>query len=97
MFDLYMKAADKKSLEAALKAADLGDASSNPASPMVCLDRIGEINRITGYDANGSPTIETLPGYHANLRLAFEPTAEQIAALSPVTIPPPPNPYRVWA
>ena len=58
-----------------------------PADYTVLIDRIGPI------------TIEetTYPEYYTNLRLLFEPTEDQTAALAPFVIDPSSPHYRVWA
>jgi hypothetical protein len=58
-----------------------------PASYEVLIDRIGPI------------TIDdkTYPEYYTNLRLLFEPTEDQVAALTPFVIDPNSPHYRVWA
>jgi hypothetical protein len=96
MLDLYLRAADEATIDAALLSAGLIDEEGNPASTLVCIDRIGEIRRVTGYDGD-DPIIETLEGWHANLRLLFDPAPEQIEALAAGMIEAPGFPYRVWA
>jgi len=58
-----------------------------PADYTVLIDRIGPI------------TIDdkTYPEYYTNLRLLFEPTEEQVTALTPFIIDPSSPHYRVWA
>lgn len=96
--DLYLKATGKTALDNALQKAGLIDEETEAlSSELVCIDRIGEISRVTGYDAKDEPIIEVIEGYHANIRLLFEPSAEQVEALYPVTILAPDEPVRVWA
>ena len=63
------------------------DTTIVPASYEVLIDRIGPI------------TIgeTTYPEYYTNLRLLFEPTEDQVAALTPFVIDPNSPHYRVWA
>jgi hypothetical protein len=63
------------------------DTTIVPASYEVLIDRIGPI------------TIgeTTYPEYYSNLRLLFEPTEEQTAALAPFVIDPSQPHYRTWA
>ena len=63
------------------------DTTIVPASYEVLIDRIGPI---TMNDV-------TYPEYYSNLRLLFEPTEEQVAALTPFIIDPSSPHYRVWA
>jgi hypothetical protein len=63
------------------------DTTIVPASYEVLIDRIGPI---TLGDV-------TYPEYYSNLRLLFEPTEEQVAALTPFIIDPSSPHYRVWA
>ena len=58
-----------------------------PASYEVLIDRIGPITM-------GEVTY---PEYYTNLRLLFEPTEDQVAALTPFIIDPSSPHYRVWA
>lgn len=85
MIDLYLRAGTEAQLDTVL--AGLTGA---------LIDRIGIIRLVTGY-VGMEATYETLPGYHANVRLMSEPTPEQLADLDGVTIAPPANPFRVWA
>jgi len=79
MIDIYLKAATRAALDKKLVAAGL--MADNLPLQDVLLDDIGEIEGATGY--------------HMNVRLMFEPTEEQLAALGGIT--PPATPYRVWA
>jgi hypothetical protein len=63
------------------------DTTIVPASYEVLIDRIGPI---TMNDV-------TYPEYYSNLRLLFEPTEDQVAALTPFIIDPSSPHYRVWA
>jgi hypothetical protein len=63
------------------------DTTIVPADYTVLIDRIGPI---TIGDV-------TYPEYYTNLRLLFEPTEEQVAALTPFVIDPNSPHYRVWA
>jgi hypothetical protein len=62
--------------------------------PHCSLDRIGPIP--PSYDIDGNIVRPGDNRYHANLRVAFELTEEQIAAL-PTFTPTPGIPYRVFA
>jgi hypothetical protein len=63
------------------------DTTIVPASYEVLIDRIGPI---TMDDV-------TYPEYYSNLRLLFEPTEDQVTALTPFIIDPSSPHYRVWA
>ena len=63
------------------------DTTIVPASYEVLIDRIGPI---TLGDV-------TYPEYYTNLRLLFEPTEDQVAALTPFVIDPSAPHYRTWA
>jgi hypothetical protein len=96
MIDIHLRATGKIALDNALQAAGLLSDDAETLAPLVCLDRIGTISRVTGY-VGGEPVVEVVDGYHANLRLLFEPSAAQVEALFPVTILAPADPFRVWA
>ena len=96
--DLYLKAADEAAMNAVLIDAGLAyedDGALFPANG-VCLDVIGPITRVTGYDAKGEPIVQEYPEWHVNVR-SYDLTEEQLAALEPVMIIPPEQPFRVWA
>jgi len=63
------------------------DTTIVPASYEVLIDRIGPI---TMNDV-------TYPEYYSNLRLLFEPTEDQVTALTPFIIDPSQPHYRTWA
>lgn len=66
-----------------------------PADYTVLIDRIGPIT-ITDYSVD--PPVETVyPEYYSNLRLLFEPSEDQAAALAVFAIDPSQPQYRVWA
>jgi hypothetical protein len=81
MIDLYLKATTRAVLVEKLVAAGLM-VDDLPAEG-VSQDEIGEIEGVTGY--------------HANVRLVFELTDEQIKALGNTIVATPETPYRVWA
>ena len=81
MIDIYLKATTRAALVKKLIAAGL--LADDLPTQGVSLDEIG--------------AIEGAKGYHANVRLLFEPTDEQLAALGNVVVPAPQTPYRVWA
>lgn len=96
--DLYLRAPDEATMNAALVAAGLAyveDETLHPA-PLVSLDVIGPITRVTGYDDDGEPIVQILPEWHVNVRCAGL-TEEQEAELGGLIIVPPETPYRVWA
>lgn len=96
--DLYLKAADEAAMNAVLIDAGLAyeeDGALFPANG-VCLDVIGPITRVTGYDENGEPITQTYPEWHVNVRCAGL-SEEQEALLDAVKIVPPETPFRVWA
>lgn len=97
MIDIYLRAPDRDTMDAALAAAGLTNEDGRPGAPDIRWSRIGTISRATGeVDKEGLPIMEEVPGYHANLRLMREATAEELNALAPLTIDPPATPYRVW-
>ena len=93
--DLYLKAADEAAMNAALVAAGLAyveDDALIPA-PYASLDVIGPIVK-WGYSVE--PPVEiNYPEWHVNVR-SYDLTEEQLAALEPVMIIPPEQPFRVW-
>ena len=94
--DLYLKASDEAEMNAALVAAGLAyveDEALHPA-PYVSLDVIGPIVK---WDYSVEPPVEiNYPEWHVNVR-SYDLTGEQLAALEPVMIIPPEQPFRVWA
>jgi hypothetical protein len=67
----------------------------------VYIDHIGTITKSAVTEGEGEDMIITIPSttdsrWHTNIRVAFELTEEQIAAL-PQVDPPPSIPYRVFA
>lgn len=97
MIDVTLRAETRKALDAALTAAGLIDEEGQPTSEHVLIDYIGPITRQNGVDESGEPISETIPDYHANLRVMVDLTDDQVKALGDVTLPPPNRPYRVWA
>ena len=97
MTDLYLRAADKAAMNAALVAAGLAyveDDALIPA-PYVSLDVIGPIVK---WDYSVEPPVEIdYPEWHVNVRCMFDLTDEQLAEIEPVMIIPPEQPFRVWA
>lgn len=87
MQDYYLRATSEAAMDAALEASGL-TVDGQPTAG-VAIDRIGIISR--------EPVIETLTGWHANVRLLFDPTPEQLAELDAVSIAEPSTPFRVWA
>jgi len=79
MIDIYLKTTTRAALVKKLVAANM--MADDLLAEGVFLDEIGEIEGVTGY--------------HANLRLTFEPSEKQIATLGGIT--PPATPHRVWA
>ena len=106
--DLYLKAADEATMNAALDAAGLlvevqvGQTEDGEPifkmvpAPFVSLDVIGPITRVTGYDENGDPITVEYPEWHVNVRCPGL-TEEQEAELAGLVIVPPETPFRVWA
>ena len=96
MTDLYLKAPTEAAMNAALVAAGLAyveDDALIPA-PYVSLDVIGPIVK---WDYSVEPPVEiNYPEWHVNVR-SYDLTEEQLAALEPVKIIPPEQPFRVWA
>ena len=61
----------------------------------VCIDTIGPIVK---WDYSVDPPVEiNYPEWHVNVRVMYDLTEEQLAALEPVMIVPPEQPYRVFA
>lgn len=92
MIDLFLRASDQAVMDAALSAAGL--IVDGEAAPLVCLDRIGPFDRITGEDQEGEPIFERYTAYHANVRLLAD--IGDVAALADILIVPPHRPVRVW-
>ena len=92
MSDLYLKAPDEATMNAALIAAGLAyeeDGNLYPA-PGVSIDTIGPIVR---WDYSVEPPVSTeYPEWHVNIRSAFE-----VEGLDAFVIAPPEQPFRVWA
>jgi len=95
--DYYLKASSGSDIARSLVNAGLASsASSTPTIesirpvPGVNVDAIGQI---ATFDQQGGAIV--VDGFHANMRLDFELTDEQRAAL-PI-IPAPLTPYRTWA
>lgn len=93
-WDLYLRGPDREAVDAALETAGL--VVDNVRADGVHLSRIGPIVRPAGFDGE-EPLFETIPDYHANLRLDREPSEAEIEALAGVSIPAPATPFRVWA
>lgn len=98
MSDFYLRASSEQALYSALEAAGVigGELTDKGmvrgVLPGYALDVIGTITqRIGGTDE--SPIMQTLDGFHANLR--GNPSGDQQALLP--LIPKPAAPARVWA
>lgn len=91
MTDYCLQNADEAEFNQLMLMTGLGvedeDGNVVPASYEVLIDRIGPITM-------GEVTY---PEYYTNLRLLFEPTEEQVAALAPFAIDPSQPQYRTWA
>ena len=100
MIDFMLRTDTEEEMDAAL--IDAGMASMHwqdedfvmVLEPGVSLDRIGPIP--AQLDPEGEVIKDGDDRYHANLRLRFTPTSEQIEEL-PLVYPEPTIPYRVWA
>lgn len=94
--DLYLKAATEAAMNVVLIEAGLvydDDGVLTPAFD-VSLDVIGPIVK---WDYSVEPPVEIdYPEWHVNVR-SYDLTEEQLAALQPVVIIPPEQPFRVWA
>lgn len=101
MYDLFLRATDEASLNAAL--VDAGVAFYGEDGPLcpqgVALDVIGTIYEPLppGSDPENPPPPVPLPGYHANLRLFEEPSPLILGALVDIILTPPHTPARIWA
>jgi hypothetical protein len=95
--DYYLKASSGSDVACSLVNAGLASSASDsvtiaslrPANGV----NVDVIGKIVTFDPDGTET--ALTGFHANLRLDFELTAEQRAALPIITAPL--TPYRTWA
>lgn len=99
MTDYCTKNLDEAEFNAVMLACGLcvedEDGNVLPADSSVLIDRIGPITKI---DCSVDPPVEvTYPEYYANVRLLMEPTEEQAAALTAISIDPSQPQYRVWA
>ena len=96
MADYYLRAADEAAMNAVLIDAGLAyedDGALFPANG-VCLDVIGPIVK---WDYSVEPPVEIdYPEWHVNVR-SYDLNEEQLAALEPIMIIPPEQPFRVWA
>lgn len=88
MTDYCTKTPTEADFNAVMLAAGLIDEEGNPASYTVLIDRIGPITLADG---------TVYPEYYTNVRLLFDPTEEQNAALKAISIDPSAPQYRVWA
>ena len=88
MTDYCTKTPTEADFNAVMLAAGLIDAEGNPASYTALIDRIGPITMPDG---------TVYPEYYTNVRLLFDPTEEQDAALKAISIDPSAPQYRVWA
>jgi hypothetical protein len=102
MSDLFLKFADEAQATSVLytqhpevvdeSGSVVTEAYSTPN--FLNIDTIGVISKPTGeVDAEGNPVLETLEGWHVNVRLA---AGEDAAALEAFKVEPQ-NPIRVWA
>ena len=87
MTEYCTKTPTEADFNAVMLAAGLIDAEGNPASYTVLIDRIGPITMPDG---------TVYPEYYTNVRLLFDPTEEQDAALKAISIDPSAPQYRVW-
>lgn len=87
MTDYCTKTPTEADFNAVMLAAGLIDEEGNPASYTVLIDRIGPITMPDG---------TVYPEYYTNIRLMFEPTPEQDAALKAISIDPSEPQYRVF-
>jgi hypothetical protein len=101
MTDYMLRTNTEAQMDDALEAAgilvekDVGDGELVlTLVPNCALDRIGPIWPVL--DEDGKVIRPGDPRFHANLRVAFELTKEQVDAL-PTFTPEPRIPYRVWA
>lgn len=85
--DKYLKTVDQAELYAALDAAGLLIEGIIEDTPDYSIDEIGPLYTIDDV---------LLDGYHCNVRFLREPTADELAALDPISIPAPANPRRKW-
>jgi hypothetical protein len=92
--DYWLKGEDEAHVHDAMAAAGIGLLPAEDSS----YDPIGTI-WVPGpdVDEDGNPIPVPLDGWHANLRMRHELTADQADALAPVLIPKPQHPARVWA
>lgn len=92
--DYWLKGDTRLDVEASLQDAGISLGPTLVSS----YDPIGIISKPTGeVDEEGTPVMEELPGWHANLRLTEALSGSQGAALAAVLIQPPGNPVRTWA
>jgi hypothetical protein len=101
MTDFMLRTDTEAQMDDALEAAGLlvevdqgeGEIALMPV-PGCYVDRIGPIP--PSYDIDGNIVRQGDTRYHANIRVTFELTEEQVAAL-PTFTPTPGIPYRVFA
>jgi len=96
MTDFMLRTDTEAQMDDALEAAGLLEDGPMGTYPVAgCyVDRIGPIP--PSYDIDGNIVRQGDTRYHANIRVMFELTEEQVAAL-PTFTPTPGIPYRVFA
>ena len=103
MTDYCIKVATEADFDQLLLGTGLGVEENGavvPANDLVLIDRIGSITVLDPSgktDTEGNLLTITYPQYHGNIRLLFDPTEEQVTALSAYAISPDQPQYRVWA
>lgn len=102
MTDYFLKSATEHDMDEALLAAGLvveaedeeGLVTLVPTAN-VSVDTIGPIVK---WDYSVDPPVEIdYPEWHVNVRVMYDLTEEQLAAIEPIMIVPPNQPYRVFA
>lgn len=102
MSDLFLKFADEAeaasvlyTLHPEVVAEDGTVVTKTYSTPnFLNIDTIGFISKPTGeVDAEGNPVLETLEGWHVNVRAT---TAEDVSGLVAFMVQPQ-NPMRIWA
>ena len=88
MIDYCIMTATEADFETAMLSCGVVDGDGNPTSPYICVDRIGPITMPDG---------TVYPEFYANIRFLEEPTEDQVATLSVISVDPSQPHYRVWA
>ena len=98
MIDYYLKNQDEAEFDGLMLLTGLGVETDDGVMPASCEVLIDKIGPITIWDYSVEPPVSTTyPEFYSNLRLMFEPSEEQVVALTAYTVDPSQPQYRNWA